>query len=259
MNNYISTMIASLTLTLFFSLQTATAHEFIVKPIEMKGNLGHTLPIQVISAHVFMESEELEPAEQVEVYSLTPTSRINIPLKINEKEKILTGDMKVNGSGTYILCGHRKGMIWTKTTQGWKQDSKRNLTGVISSGMYEKFSKAIISTDREDLAFRKPVGHKLEIVPLDNPNTIQPGKEIRLQVLYNDTPLTTEVYATYDGFSTHPNTYAYYSSSDGEGQVAVKITQQGTWMVRVEHEITASTEDYDKQVLRAVLLFGVNG
>ena len=38
----------------------------------------------------------------------------------------------------------------------------------------------------------------------------------------------------------------------------MKITQQGIWMVRVQHTTPEHTEDYDRYVARAVLLFEVN-
>lgn len=244
---------------LLLTLQTVQAHEFIIKPVSLSGTQGQTIPFNILSAHVFMESEEMEPLQQVEAYSLSSAGRQDIPLVGNEADKALNGTIAIKAEGTHVLCGHRNGMIWSKTTKGWKQDSKKNLSGVLSSGKYEKFAKAIISNGKNDSAYRKPVGHKLEIVPLDDPQTARPGEEMKLQVLYDGKPLATEVYATYDGFSSNPNTYAYYSNSRDDGQVAVKLTQPGVWMVRVQHEITEPTPDYDKEVIRAVLLFGVNG
>ncbi len=244
---------------LFLTLQTVHAHEFIVKPVSLSGTHDQIIPVNVLSAHVFMESEEMEPLQQVEAYALSSAGRQEIPLVDNETEKTLNGNVAIQAEGTHILCGHRNGMIWSKTTKGWKQESKKNLKGVLSSGKYEKFAKAIITNGKSDSTYRQPVGHKLEIVPLDDPQTTLPGEEMKLQVLYDGKPLATEVYATYDGFSTHPNTYAYYSNSSDDGQVAVKLTQPGVWMVRVQHEITEPTQDYDKEVIRAVLLFGING
>lgn len=259
MKIFITRITGFIAAALILSLQTVQAHEFIIKPVSLSGTHDQIIPFSVLSAHVFMESEEMEPLPQVETYALSSAGRQDIPLVGNEAEKTLNGKVAIKAEGTHVLCGHRNGMIWSKTTKGWKQESKKNLTGVISSGKYEKFAKTIITNGKSDAAYRKPVGHKLEIVPLDDPQTTQAGDEIKLLVLYDGKPLATEVYATYDGFSSHPNTYAYYSNSSDDGQVAVKLTQPGIWMVRVQHEITVPTPDYDKEVIRAVLLFGING
>jgi len=150
-------------------------------------------------------------------------------------------------------------MIWTKTTEGWKQESKKNLSGVISSGVYEKFAKAYLAGKNGSETYQEPVGHRLEIITSENPATLKSGEDLKVKVLFDGKPLKTELYATYDGFSSSPNTYAYFSSTDENGLARVRITSEGTWMVRVQHEIDQPTEDYDKHVLRAVFLFGVNG
>jgi uncharacterized GH25 family protein len=60
-----------------------------------------------------------------------------------------------------------------------------------------------------------------------------------------------------DGFSNRPNTYAYFTETDETGVAHVKIDHPGLWMVRVENKLDKPTEDYDTQVLRAVLVFNV--
>ena len=79
-----------------------------------------------------------------------------------------------------------------------------------------------------------------------------------VRVLFKGLPLTTNVYATYDGFSKEENTYAYYTEGHKDGTAKVKITQPGIWMVRVQHTTPEHAEDYDRYVARAVLLFEVN-
>ena len=242
---------------LFCFSQTGAAHEFLVKPSSFKAQSGAVNSVEVLSAHVFMESEEVEPLEYVELYRFDGQGkRVMIPLREVEDKPVLKGEFRDDARAS-IICGHRKGMLWSKTTQGWKQEGKKNLTGVISSGKYEKFSKALITTSGENMVLRQPVGHRLELIPLDDPSSFQQGGELLFQVLFEGKPLATEVFATYDGFSSQPNTYAYYSNSNSAGQVAVKIGHQGIWMVRVQHEVDSATEDYDKEVLRAVLLFNV--
>jgi uncharacterized GH25 family protein len=259
MENKFFVSMATLLVLIFSSLQTAVSHEFIVKPESFRPSNGEVVAVDVISAHVFMQSEELEPVTAVETYTISGEKRQEIPLEENAGERVLKGKYQSKSGGSHILCGHRKGMIWSKTTQGWKQGSRKNHAGVISSGMYEKFSKAILVGESNDSSYKNVVGHALEIVPVDDLQMIRAGKEIKFKVFYEGQPLATEVYATYDGFSTHPNTYSYFSNSDENGEAAVKITNNGVWMVRVQHELEEPTEDYDKKVLRAVLLFEITG
>jgi len=258
MNNIVFRITITTGILLLTIVNFGVCHEFIVKTSGSVSNGIDVVPVEVISAHVFMKSEEIEPLSAVETYVISEGKRQEISLQESPEEQILKGTYSAP-SKNHILCGHRKGMIWSKTTQGWKLGSKKDLPGVVTSGLYEKFSKAVIRGNTADSSYMQPVGHLLEIVPLQDLTSIQPGNEVQFKVLYNGQPLATEVYATYDGFSTRSNTYSYYSNSDENGETAVKITSSGTWMVRVQHEIPEVTADYDKKVLRAVFLFEIAG
>ncbi|BBO85052.1 nickel transporter [Desulfosarcina ovata subsp. sediminis] len=233
------------------------AHEFIVKPVTMTPHPGQQLPFSVISAHVFMVSEEMEPAEQV-VMALNRDGKTT-PLTLVKNPTLMTldGSMELADEGTYLLCGHRKGVIWTNTTQGWKQASKKGLSNVISSGKYEKFCKTLINVGHPDDGYKETVGHALEIVPLDDPAALSPGDEGRFQVLFKGAPLSSAVYATYDEFSSHPNTWAYMTETDENGVAHIKLHHEGCWMIRVENKIKQATKDYDVHVMRAVLVFNI--
>ncbi|MCK5099406.1 MAG: DUF4198 domain-containing protein, partial [Desulfobacteraceae bacterium] len=129
----------------FFVLMTciiatsAFAHEFIIKPVQFNAEPGQKIPFSVVSAHVFMVSEEMEPAEYVGVSLIKGNDRTSLNLQPNNMLLTLDGAVGCKKSGSAIIAGHRKGMIWTQTTKGWKQASKKGLKGVISSGKYEKF------------------------------------------------------------------------------------------------------------------------
>lgn len=237
----------------------AGAHEFILKPVSLAVDKEVETPLSVVSAHVFMISEEMEPLDKVDAKLIQGDEETSIALTENEVLMTLDGRFKAEKKGTAILAGHRKGMIWTKTTKGWKQQSKKGLQGVVSSGNYEKFCKTLVTVEEPDGNFAKEVGHTLEIMPLDDPAQIAVGDDIEVQVLYKGKPISVEsVTATYDGFTSTPNTYAYFTEPYGDGKAKVKISHPGVWMIRVQHAVEQKTADYDKLVMRAVLAFEVD-
>ncbi|CCO25005.1 DUF4198 domain-containing protein [Maridesulfovibrio hydrothermalis] len=240
------------------SCGSAFAHEFIIKPVQLTTQKDHVVPFSVISAHAFMISEEMEPLNQVEAQLIQNGKVTKLTLAENEMLMTLDGQAKFAKEGTAIIAGHRNGMIWTQTTKGWKQQSKKGLKGVIKSGKYEKFCKTLITVGKPDGSFNKVVGHKLEIVPVTDPTQAKVGDEIEIKILLDGKPVTVEnVLATYAGFSTNNNTYAYFTEPYGNGLAKVKISAPGTWMVRVQYKNAQPTADYDSHVMRAVLVFEV--
>jgi len=76
---------------------------------------------------------------------------------------------------------------WVKTTEGWKNIGKREAENkgfqVIESGRSYKYAKFI---NRWNPNFSKPLGDKMEIIPLNNPLN---SKNLKIQVLLDKKPL----------------------------------------------------------------------
>jgi uncharacterized GH25 family protein len=235
---------------------TAQAHEFIAKPGAMTVQAGAELQVAGLSSHVFLISQELEAPKDVKVGFYADGKRTDIGVSPNEKTLAYDGTMTAPSSATFIVTGARLPQIWATTPEGLKQITRKT-AGATNPYKIEKFSKALVNVTPADNGFSTVIGDTLEIVPVTNPATIKPGDEMTVRVLFKGQPLTTNVYATYDGFSKEENTYAYYTEGHKDGTAKVKITQPGIWMVRVQHTTPEHAEDHDRYVARAVLLFEV--
>jgi len=242
---------------LLLSFNPAFAHEFLLKPYFFTLAPGYDDPFQIVSSHVYMLSEEMEPLDKVSCFLYSQEGKEQVKLAANENLLTLDGKITLNNQGTYILAAHRQGMIWTKTTTGWKQQSKKGLTGVLKSGLYEKFAKAIINVGTPNSFYQKRIGQTLELIPLKNPKEIKVGQELPVQVLFKGKPINIKVQASYDRFSMHENTYAYSTEAEDNGIAYIKITSPGIWMVRAEHSEKVNSPDYDQHVIRSVLTFEV--
>ncbi|MBU4446983.1 MAG: DUF4198 domain-containing protein [Proteobacteria bacterium] len=77
---------------------------------------------------------------------------------------------------------------WVKTPEGWKNLSKREAknVNVIESGEWVKNVKHIYLWNER---FSKPLGAKMEIVPLKNPLALKVGETLPLEVFYEGKPL----------------------------------------------------------------------
>jgi uncharacterized GH25 family protein len=226
---------------------TARAHEFIVKPHRFHVNPGEKVSFSVLAAHVFMISDEMEPLNTVKIWLLEESKKAELKLRENPKARTLDGEALLNRQGTAILVGQLEEPVETRAAQEGRPVAKIKR---------EKFSKTLLVVGSPDKSYEKVLGHQLEIVPLSNPAVVRAGEELRVKLLLHGKPLNAMVFATYDGFSKHDNTYAYATESK-EGVAHIKLTQPGTWMVRVENRREVQQKEFNQHVLKAVLVFSV--
>lgn len=239
------------------SSPAARAHEFIVKPGVARAEAGAPVPFSVISSHVFMQGEEQEDAEDISVAVLSNGKRQ--PLQLTRRDATLTyeGQVAAPTGGTFMLVGARLPQVWSLTPEGLKRGTPATLPGATSPMKIEKFSKTLINLSPEDQGFAAVVGDRLEIVPVSNPATLRPGQDLSVRILFDGQPLSTRVYATYDGFTDNPATYAYFTETADDGTARVRATRPGTWMVRVEQRMNERAVGHERYMARAVLVFEV--
>lgn len=114
-----------------------------------------------------------------------------------------------------------------------KLGSKEGLEGVILSLYYENYTKALINVGKtEDKAFSTPVGHGIEIIPMENPYLKKAGDTLALKVLHKGRPASfCNVFATYAGFSPTED-YAFANKTNGRGITKIRLLQPGHWIVK---------------------------
>ncbi|MDO4997665.1 MAG: DUF4198 domain-containing protein, partial [Neisseria sp.] len=90
----------------------------------------------------------------------------------------------------------------------------------------------------------RPLGHLLEIVPLDNPANIRVGEPFKVKVLYRGEPLpNVTLTATFEGFDLrdHSKTHkveaqAFSDTTAADGTVDIIPLRQGFWKANVEYK-----------------------
>ena len=235
----------------------ALAHEFIVKPAKTMVKAGEKLPFAVVSSHVFMISEELEDAPDVKVQALDASGAKELPLAADQKTFTYDGQATFSKPGYAMLVGHRLPQVWSKTPDGMQKGGKEAYPNAPFANMYEKFCKTLVLVDKADDSWKRPAGHKLEIMPLSDPAGYKAGQEAAFQIVYDGQPLSTEVFATSDGYTKAENSYGWYTETSDKGVAQVKFSQKGLWMVRVQHKVPGK-DGIKEHVMRSVLVFGVN-
>lgn len=115
---------------------------------------------------------------------ITTTSLDGMPV-------LLTQPISQSSEGGIVLLSARyDNGYWVKTSSGYRNTSKRQVAGAEDSLYSMKFAKAVvhIGSGASDL-YRLVVGHRLELVPLNNPFLLKPGETLSIQVYFDGKPL----------------------------------------------------------------------
>ncbi|MEA3431063.1 MAG: DUF4198 domain-containing protein, partial [candidate division WOR-3 bacterium] len=202
---------------------------------------GHHYPVDD-----FLAEEQLE-----EFYFICPRCGKHHRLNPNPGGFLAT-EVNFKKPGAYIVTAVLKSGFYTmyveKGEMHHKMGPKKGVKGkVILSLYYEQYAKTLINVGAEDTsAYNKPVGHKIEIVPLKNPMVLSEGDFLPIQVLFNGKPAKyCEVFATYSGFSTGED-FAYATSTDSKGIAMIRILHYGPWLIKADMKLPATEELRDK-------------
>lgn len=94
---------------------------------------------------------------------------------------------------------------------------------------YTKFAKTIIEVapcPKDDRSWTAPLGHRLEIIPLDNPSQWALGRTVKVRVLLDGHPWPdVPVSVGYEGGKPHE--YETRTKTNGRGEAEVKLSRAG--------------------------------
>ncbi len=158
--------------------------------------------------------------------------------------------IKFPGKGTYVLAAQLKPDFFTMYMKDGEMKHelipKTGLENVVMSSYFCEYAKAIVNAAGVTDTFSKPVGHKLEIIPLENPALLGAGDYLPLRILFDGKPIPGHpmIYATYLGFSSS-EVFAY-TGAISKGRARIKILRDGVWFVKAELKIPTTGEMAEK-------------
>jgi len=99
---------------------------------------------------------------------------------------------------------------------------------------YRRYLKALIQVgDISDDTYARKMGHRLEIVPDENPTTRKKGDRLTVSVLFEGHPLRGASVTAYNRAAD--NTETQVVSTDDKGQAQFKLDRSGLWLIRLVH------------------------
>jgi len=211
--------------------------------------------------HDFPNPEKIAP-DRVSIFK---------PLVIfdkNSKETLLTNvgenyqynAKKTLNDGSYILAGTYKATYWTKTKDNkWLMGkTKQDISNSIYCDKASMFAKSIINIGNNNDDFvTKSIGHKLEIIPLDNPIDFKVGVPFKVKVLLNGKPAKTlKVKGTFGSYTK--NQFAFFGTTDLRGEIEITPLRGGKWILMTKSsKPLKDTKKCDKEFNAASLTFQI--
>lgn len=234
----------SLCLMVIFALSgvsTATAHEIWVtaeNPVEGKpltAILGYgedfpdPEPIAADKLHIF------DPLKVVD------SSGHELALKASEKNYRMVSEKAV-GKGTYMVLGGYKPTFWSYVPGGSVMKPKNEVPDATKCERYSRSAKGIVNIGgAADDFVTKPIGTKLEIVPLLNPAKVKAGHDFPIQVIHNGKPFVRAkiegIIADHKHGHKHGEDDADFTGlTDDNGKLIVTSLKGGLWLLMVENK-----------------------
>jgi len=199
---------------------------------------GHRYPLDdYLAEEKLMEFSLISPSGRKEKLSPNPGGFLATDIRFSEK-------------GTHIVTAVLKPGFYTMYIENGKihhqSVPKGGLKNIILSLYFEQYAKALVNVDKGSDSFSKPVGHKLEIIPLKNPFELKAGDILLIQVLFEGKPARFfKIYGTYAGFSTKDE-FAYATTTNSKGIAKIRILHYGPWLIKTEIQLPAPEELKDK-------------
>lgn len=188
------------------------------------------------------EAYDPEKVEKVWAYGLSGQA-----VPVNIKKDVDRAVIIPDKSAAVVALQFNSG-YWTKTTDGFKNKSKKGMNDVIESFHSLRFSKIFLNWSDQ---LKRPLGIELDIVPLQNPFKIKTGDALPLKVFYRGKPLPG---ATIYGVGNREQRV----KTDKDGLANVIIERAGSQKIGAMHKIQLDNDlDADYLVRTVNMIFEV--
>jgi len=222
-------------LAMFVITVSALAHDVW---IEKKGK-----DFVVLYGHgVNTETYDPDKVKEVKAYSIDGSI---VQVKVEKEGYPVI--IKPKGKTALIYLFFDNG-FWSKTPDGWKNKPKKEVPDALESSHSIKYSKAILKWSNK---FSKPLGMKMEIVPLKNPLSLKVGDSLPLKVFLDGQPV--------EGASVNVGEYHKEAlKTDKNGIAEIKIEKSGFQIVSANIKIPLKDNpNADILSLSAIITFDV--
>ncbi len=250
-------------ITLFLSLMLfalgsqAFGHELWVNALPPENGLiradigyGHDFPTAETIAddrlHIFKPLVLVTPEKQIEMVQSGENYAYQVKMDLKKE--------------TCMVLGFYRPTFWSRGESGWAQTDRIQRPDADYVEEAVMYGKTILNINgaADDALIKKPVGMRLEIVPLVNPATVKAGDKFPMQVLCDGKPArVVRVVGCFAGFSDK-GYMAFSGETDVKGMIDFIPLKAGYWIVKTRETLKNKDKTRaDEVVLASTLTFTI--
>lgn len=243
----------------------ACAHDLKVLVSRLVAEPGDTDTVYISYGHVLPVDRQIDATTLDDYQVHTPSGSVVYLAK--EGVSFQANELHVEENGVYQAMAARRPSVWCDVV-----DDKGNHThhrgprSSVAEGTVESatqthmYAKALLLSGEADEQALIPLGHDIEIVPVQPPSEWRAGRDLPFQVLFQGKPLrSADLVATYIGFKPE-NAWCYATSTDSQGTATLRAERPGTWVLRVRTQRPADVDhrdEYDHDTYTATLVLEI--
>lgn len=230
---------------LIFSL-SVNAHDYWFEPDNFFPNVNDSVILRMqLGTNLIIEEERPYQLKRTVSFKLF-SARSSLDLSDKSADgAIPVSKFFVGSAGTYLLGMERNPVTNILEAEKFREyladegltkvieeRERRGETGKFGYERYSRYIKSLISVGgKNDSTYKKNLGFKLEIVPLENPYTKKNGESLKFKILFNGQPLVDTAVAAYNRNTSKVSIKKL--QTDKNGVVRVALDQSGFWLVRL--------------------------
>ena len=159
--------------------------------------------------------------------------------------------------GTWLFATRYDSGFYVKTAEGrFVNTTKLEVPNAVNAARSFKFGKALFAVGAAGPGFNRIVGHRLEIVPQEDPFLAKVGGDLLVKVLFEGKPLADVGVEIGDGVTHMKEVDIPRYKTNSEGLVRVPIKGNGLRLVAVDYDVPSVTPTLaSKDSYSATLVF----
>ncbi|WP_347254166.1 DUF4198 domain-containing protein [Leminorella grimontii] len=247
----------------------ALAHELWINVANTP--VGQPMVVEMGYGDNFPEPEAIA-ADRLAIFSPARLVSAAGEVKLEQKgENYRYVSTKPAVEGSYLAIATYNPTYWAKNKNGWKQQSRREMTDASYCQLASMYGKTVVNVgNKSDAAFiSQPQGIPLEIVPLADPAMLKGGQTLPVELRYQGKPLANhKVSASYAGYEDphhhhkhgdHRHLEAAFSAkTDDKGRLSVPVDRDGYWVIFADKVTPIADKNVcDEEKVKTTFTFNV--